>query len=128
ILPGGIAWVGKHLVDSIVTARGSRLHADETTAMTWVGIEYGLVIVLAAITRATGILRSLLRQQLGQRINVLILEKALTLEQTQFEDSELYDSLTRARREASSRPLSLVTQTFDLVQGGLTLASYGALL
>src|SRR6185503_20888672 len=33
-----------------------------------------------------------------------------------------------ARREASSRPLSLVTQTFDLVQGGLTLASYGALL
>ena len=61
-------------------------------------------------------LRSLLRQQLGQRINVEILEKALTLELTQFEDSELYDKMTRARREASSRPLSLVSQTFELGQ------------
>ena len=36
----------------------------------------------------------------------MILEKALTLELAQFEDSEFYDKLTRARREASTRPLS----------------------
>ena len=41
----------------------------------------------------------------------MILEKALTLELAQFEDSEFYDKLTRARREASSRPLSLVMRT-----------------
>ena len=73
-------------------------------------------------------MRSLLRAQLGQRINVEILEKALTLELTQFEDSELYDKLTRARREASSRPLSLVSQTFELGQQMITLVGYGALL
>src|SRR5204862_2687752 len=71
---------------------------------------------------------SLLRQQLGQRINVEILEKALTLELAQFEDSELYDSLTRARREASSRPLSLVSQTFELGQSIVTLVGLGVLL
>jgi ATP-binding cassette subfamily B protein len=73
-------------------------------------------------------MRSLLRQQLGQKINVEILEKALTLELTQFEDSELYDSLTRARREASSRPLSLVSQTFELGQSLITLVTLGGLL
>src|SRR5262245_32253553 len=73
-------------------------------------------------------MRSLLRQQLGQKINVEILEKALTLELTQFEDSELYDSLTRARREASSRPLSLVSQTFELGQSVITLVTLGGLL
>jgi ATP-binding cassette subfamily B protein len=52
----------------------------------------------------------------------------LTLELTQFEDSELYDSLTRARREASSRPLSLVSQTFELGQSLITLITLGALL
>ena len=57
-----------------------------------------------------------------------ILEKALTLELRHFEDPEFYDRLTRARREASSRPLSLVTETFQLVQNVLTLAGYVALL
>ena len=58
----------------------------------------------------------------------MILEKALTLELRHFEDSEFYDKLTRARREASSRPLSLVMRTFGLVQNGISLVSYGTLL
>ena len=72
--------------------------------------------------------QSLLRAQLGQRVNVMILEKALTLELRHFEDSEFYDKLTRARREASSRPLRLVMRTFGLVQNGISLVSYGTLL
>ncbi|HMG57857.1 MAG TPA: ABC transporter ATP-binding protein, partial [Kofleriaceae bacterium] len=64
----------------------------------------------------------------GQCINVEILEKALTLELAQFEDSELYDKMTRARREASSRPLSLVSQTFELGQSIVTLIGLGGLL
>jgi ATP-binding cassette, subfamily B, bacterial len=70
----------------------------------------------------------LLRAQLGQRVNVMILEKALTLDLTQFEDSEFYDKLTRARREASSRPLSLVMRTFALLQNAVSLISFGGLL
>ena len=58
----------------------------------------------------------------------MILDKALTLELAQFEDAEFYDKLTRARREASSRPLSLVTRTFGLAQNLVSLLSYGVLL
>ena len=81
-----------------------------------------------SIQRTLGIFRSLLRQQLGQKINVEILEKALTLELSHFEDTELYDKLTRARREASSRPLSLVSQAFELGQSMVTLVGLGGLL
>src|SRR6185437_14804056 len=52
----------------------------------------------------------------------------LTLTLAHFEDSEFYDKLTRARREASSRPLSLVMRTFGLVQNAISLISYGILL
>ena len=58
----------------------------------------------------------------------MILEKALTLDLHHFEDSEFYDKLTRARREASTRPLSLVMRTFFLVQNGISLVSFGVLL
>ena len=78
--------------------------------------------------RGISLAQSLLRAQLGQRVNVMILEKALTLDLTQFEDSEFYDKLTRARREASSRPLSLVMRTFGLLQNAVSLISFGGLL
>jgi hypothetical protein len=56
---------------------------------------------------------------LGQKVNVLIMEKALTLDLVNFEDSEFYDKMTRGRREASIRPLSLVNSTFSLLQNTL---------
>ena len=128
LLPGGIAWVGKHLINNIILAASTKAASDRQDAMMWVGLELGLVLLAAMVARTQGVFRALLKQQLGQRINVEILEKALTLELTQYEDSELYDKMTRARREASSRPLSLVTQTFELGQAIITLATVGALL
>ena len=128
LMPSAVAIVGKHLLNGILAAAQTHTDADERTAIEWLATELALVIGLAVIIRLLGMMRSLLRQQLGQKINVEILEKALTLELTQFEDSELYDRMTRARREASSRPLSLVSQTFELCQSLITLITLGALL
>lgn len=94
----------------------------------YVGLEAIAVILLAGGQRGITICQSLLRALMGQRVNVLILEKALTLDLRQFEDSEFYDKLTNARREASVRPLSLVNRTFGLVQSALSLITYGILL
>jgi ATP-binding cassette subfamily B protein len=94
----------------------------------FVALEAALVVAMAAIQRAISTCQSLLRAQLGHRVNVMILDKALALELRHFEDSEFYDKLTRARREASSRPLSLVMRTFGLVQNLISLVTYGALL
>jgi ATP-binding cassette, subfamily B, bacterial len=93
-----------------------------------VAFEALLVAATSITQRGISLAQSLLRAQLGQRVNVMILEKALTLDLTHFEDSEFYDKLTRARREASSRPLSLVMRTFGLLQNAVSLLSFGALL
>jgi ATP-binding cassette subfamily B protein len=121
LLGPAIALAGKHIVDAVVA--GSR---DETVR--WVAIELGLIVVQASVTRGIGLVRGLLGSRLGVDINVAILERAQTLELRHFEDPDFYDRLTRARREASSRPLSLVNETFALVQFTLTLGGYAALL
>ncbi len=127
ILPASVAFVGSRIVDSVVAAM--RLGgADSHRVIEFVMLEGILVAAIAAAQRGISFCQSLLRAQLGQRVNVMILEKALTLELQHFEDSEFYDKLTRARREASSRPLSLVMRTFGLVQNGISLISYGTLL
>ena len=126
VLPAAVAWVGARIVDAVVTAVATT--HDPRLALRYVLVEGLLVAGVAAAQRLLSLCQSLLRAQLGQRVNVMILEKALTLELAQFEDSEFYDKLTRARREASSRPLSLVMRTLGLVQNLVALAGYAALL
>ncbi len=127
VLPAGAAFVGARIVDAVVSAIQSPTH-DTKLVLEWVILEGVLIATIAAAQRGMSLCQSLLRAQLGQRVNVMILEKALTLDLAQFEDSEFYDKLTRARREASVRPLSLVMRTFGLIQNLVSLVSYGALL
>jgi ATP-binding cassette subfamily B protein len=131
MLPAAVAWVGALIVDAVIAAiRAGPDARDAATrhALLLVVAEGTLVAALAGGQRGISFCQSLLRAQLGQRVNAMILEKALTLELAHFEDSEFYDKLTRARREASSRPLSLVMRTFGLAQNGVSLVSYGTLL
>jgi len=131
ILPAAIAWVGAQIVDAVVAALPSRGGAgieDLGHVLRYVVLEGVLVAAMAAAQRGLSTCQSLLRAQLGQRVNEMILEKALTLDLWHFEDSEFYDKLTRARREASVRPLSLVMRSFGLVQNAIALVSFGTLL
>jgi len=131
VLPAGMAWVGALIIDAVVTASAVYKETGEAVfspVFNLVALEALIVAALAGAQRGISLSQSLLRAQLGQRVNVMILEKAITLELAQFEDSEFYDKLTRARREASSRPLSLVNRTFGLGQNLVSLVSYGVLL
>ena len=125
LLPPSMAWVGKEIIDAV-------LLAIETTntdpVVFWIALEAGLITLLIAFNRGQSICETLLRVQLSNKVNVMILEKALTLDLTHFEDSEFYDKMTRARRQASSRPLSLVKRAFKLIQNGISVISYGVIL
>ena len=126
VLPAGMAWVGKLIIDAVVAAASGAGQAREVLG--YIAVEALLVALIAAAQRGISLAEALLRAQLGYRVNDMILDKALTLELTQFEDSEFYDKLTRARRDASTRPLNLVTKTFGLLQNLISLISYAVLL
>ena len=131
LLPAAIASVGGLFVDAVAGALGSAGAAAEVArseALTFVYIEVGLVLLMTAAQQANTVCQAILRVLLGNKINVMILEKALTLELAHFEDAEYYDKLVRARREASSRPLSLVTKTFNLLRNVISLIAIGAFL
>jgi ATP-binding cassette, subfamily B, bacterial len=131
VLPSGVAWVGARIVDSAywaTRALANNQPMDIMPTVWWVVAEAGIMVVITAAHRGITMCQALLKAQLAHRVNVLILEKALTLNLTHFEDSELYDKLTSARREASSRPLSLVMRTSGLFQNALAITSFAVLL
>ncbi|NJO85414.1 MAG: ABC transporter ATP-binding protein [Synechococcaceae cyanobacterium RM1_1_27] len=128
ILPAAIAYVGKLIVDAVVTAAQSGSAVDQQLALIYVLLEAGIVAVAAASRQGLTVSQSLLRVLLGERVNEMILEKALTLELHHFENAEIYDKMTRARQEASSRPLGFVIGLFGLVERSLSLLTFGGLL
>ena len=128
VLPAVIASVGGMFVDAVsqaIQSTGDAADLARRQVLFYVLLEAGLVIVMTGAQRLNSVCQSILRVLLGNRINVMILEKALTLELAHFEDAEYYDKLVRARREASSRPLSLVVKTFDLIRDSIALLTIG---
>ena len=128
VLPAAIASVGGLFVDVVSNAfqdDGSNTAQLRNEALYYVFLEAGLVVLMTGAQRINTVCQSILRVLLGNKINVMILEKALTLELAHFEDAEYYDKLVRARREASSRPLSLVIKTFDLFRDIIALITIG---
>jgi ATP-binding cassette, subfamily B, bacterial len=121
LVPLGVAYAGKRIVDAVVA------HSRDGT-LRWVLVELAFVAVMAGVQRGLGLVRNLLGARLGIDINVTILETAIGLDLSYFENPDFYDKLTRARREASTRPIALVTESFGLVQSVITLAGYAALL
>jgi ATP-binding cassette subfamily B protein len=121
LAPIGVAYAGKHIIDAVVAR-------DQALSVRWVLLELASVVVLGAALRGLGLTRAILGARLGADVNVQILDKALGLELSFFENAEFYDKLTRARREASSRPVALVADAFQVVQNVLTLGGYAAVL
>ncbi len=144
ILPTGIAYIGQLIVDGVLEAakvyESVKNSTDTAISRGWLEaiipseliafffIEALFVIGLMICQRGISAIQSLFRGLLGHRVNWLLLEKAQTLSLAQFEDSEFYDKLVRARREASTRPLGLVNKTFGLLQNAIALAGFAILL
>jgi ATP-binding cassette subfamily B protein len=119
--PIAMAWVGKAIVDAVVAA-------DVELALTWVLIEMVLAALMMTASRGGSMLRALLGVRLGLAVNLEILRKTQTLELRDFQDPDFYDQLTRARREASHRPLAVAAELLGLASATLTFVGFAALL
>ena len=72
LLPAGIAWVGAQIVDAVVAATRSSGH-EVHAVLRLVLLEGLLVAALSGVQRGLSLCQALLRAQLGQRVNVMIL-------------------------------------------------------
>lgn len=130
MVPPAIAWVKKLMIDEIVS-----LVAEEIEP--WNGVlallPFLLLIILLLalsniIVQGRLLAEKNLRSRLRLHIHRLIIEKALTLDLSHFENADYYDKLQNARAEADFRVSDIVVQTFKLVQSVITFISFAALL
>ncbi|WP_244934730.1 ABC transporter ATP-binding protein [Leptospira jelokensis] len=131
LFPSTLVWIGKLIIDSILNANRNYTNWNEilqSETAIYVYLEGIITILFFGSQKLYFLCTTLLRIKLGQEVNERILSKAITLELTQFENSETYDKMTQARSEASSKPLSMVNRFFTITQSSITIISFFGLL
>ncbi len=133
ILPVATLYVGKLIIDEVIAltqtpqAPGSLQEWISSGLLDRIGLLLGIEFVLAVLSdvlgRAVSLLDSLLSELFSNRTSLRLMEHAATLDLEDFEDSELQDSLERARRQAAGR-MSLMGQLFSQAQDVVTIATF----
>jgi ATP-binding cassette subfamily B protein len=127
LLPAAFAYVSKLLVDNVVQAIG-----DPTlglrSVLPIVALALGLGCLSELLQRGGQLAQDLLRDLLNNHINEMIIEKALALDLSFYENPQFYDMLRRAQSEAGFRPLVLLTQILTIVGSSITAISLLILL
>jgi ATP-binding cassette subfamily B protein len=130
--PVAMAWVAKLVIDALVAAMGMPEGPERDAATSrltlLIGVEFGLVAAQLLISHASRLLQVFVNTRLGQFIRIQLLERAIVLDLKHFEDAEFYDRLTRARREAGSRPIEVVSSFVMIGSSLLTLITFTAVL
>jgi ATP-binding cassette, subfamily B, bacterial len=126
IIPIATLWVGKLIIDEVVTA--TRTPSPSLTRL-WqlVALEAAIVLVSEALSRASRLVESLHSDLFSNHTSIRLMEHASTLDLYQFEDPDFYDRLERARRQTVGR-IMLLTQLLTMGQQALTLLTLGAAL
>lgn len=130
LLPPAQAWVAKLIVDRVLVLINTQADplAGLRLTLPLLALEFFLLLLASIISQARSLAEHILNSKLNNHINVLIIRKALALDLSYFEDADFYDKLQNARREADWRALRIVTQSFGLVHGIITLFSFAILL
>src|SRR3989441_11440379 len=106
--------------------------APALTAVQWIVFMVVLQLALFAITALLGTLRNITQQliqnDVSMRIQLMVMEKAASLDLAFYEDPASYDLLRRAQTDSINRPVLMISTAFGLVQTLLTFVTMVALL
>ena len=131
-LPLAMLYVGKLIIDEIVRisviASGPAVENTDMSIVTiYVLIELGLAVFSDLLGRGIALLDSLLGDLVSHEISLRLMHQSARLDLECFEDSDFYDKLERARRQASSRIL-LMSQVLTQLQDSITVFFLAAAL
>lgn len=128
-MPALTAYVNAALLSEVVHAISVHGGAGTTMFVIWLVVaQFGVQGLGSLLSTGSNIVQQLLQEKMSYAVQLQVMEKANTLDLSFFEDAAFYDQLQQAQREASSRPLSMISQTFGFGRTIITFASMLAIL
>jgi len=126
-LPAINVWITRGIVDSVIFLLEGRIQSMMPIWI-FVGALLAVNLLQSLLSTLSNIAQQLLQERVANRVQLMVLGKANSLDLAFFEDSEFYDKLRQASDESIYKPLHIISQLFDFVKTFVTLFSMLALL
>ena len=131
VLPIGILWTSKLVIDSVVGLSESKLAFEDVIGALLPLLM--LYLLLTLISEVGSTLVELSEQTMSDRMlsrmNTLLMEKAASLpDLTTFEISEFHDALRNASDGIDRRPLDILRSFLDVLERGIACIGFGIIL
>lgn len=117
-MPLATLYVGKLIIDEVIALAADG--GSQQWIWTLVGIELGLVLFSALLNRSISLIDALLGDLFANESSVRLIDHAARLDLPQFEDSQFYDKLERARRQTVGRVM-LISDVLSQFQDSITI-------
>src|SRR5216683_1050072 len=91
-------------------------------------VQFVVFAVSALLNTLRNITQQLLQNSVSMRIQLMVMEKAASLDLPFYEDTASYDLLRRAQNDSVNRPVLMIATAFGLLQTILTLVTMIAFL
>lgn len=120
ITPAATVTISQLVIDGVL--HGIRIHSVNPI---WVpvGLQLAVGLLDRFLTTLSNIVQQLLQEQVANRVQLMVLEKSNTLDLSFFENPEFYDKLRQAADESTYKPVTMISQTFDLARTVITMFS-----
>lgn len=129
LLPAGIVYVTKWLVDSVADAVGGGLDAENVMMVALPASVMALLLLLQqGLQSLVQWVQTAQSELLQDHIKSLIHEKAVSVDYGFYESPEYFDLLQEANSQAASKTLSLLQNIGTIAQNAITFISIAAIL
>src|SRR5438094_3723281 len=91
-------------------------------------LQFVLFVISALLNTLRNIFQQLLQNSVSMRIQLMVMEKAASLDLPFYEDPASYDLLRRAQNDSINRPVLMIATAFGLLQTVLTFGTMIVLL
>ena len=126
------AYVTKELLDAIAVAFNvnnnllSNVTKDSAlqSILFWVVIEFIYLIAKSLLNTLYNAVISLSGEKVSNHIKLKIITKAKTIDVSQFDLPEFYEKFENASREASFRPVQILSTTFTMMSNIISMISF----
>lgn len=129
VIPAGIVYTTKQVVDTANAAIGGGLSADNVGPVAfWAAVMVGLLLAQRVLGSLVGYVQVAHGENVQDRIKERIHAKAIAVDYAFYESSDYQDKLQHSNGQAGSRALSLLQNVGTLVRDGISFGSIATLL
>jgi len=128
LLPAGLAWVGKQIVDSVAGLLAQDVASDYQAVLPWLLLGFGATVSAALLNTLSTFLKQRLTELLVLRLSNDILEHSAELDLAQLEDLELQDVFERVRKNPAGHFSNFLARLISMFAGIIQMISLAAVL